>query len=61
MWRKIDQLRLRQKAAEFFFAEGKIKYDTTIVKGIENSLSALNMLFTGGNTGKLLVQVSDEA
>src|SRR5690349_8055404 len=42
-------------------AEGKIKYDTTIVKGIENSLSALNMLFTGGNTGKLLVQVSDEA
>ena len=41
-------------------AEGKIKYDTTIVKGIENSLSALNMLFTGGNTGKLLVQVSDE-
>ena len=40
--------------------EGAIKYDTTIVKGIENSLSALNMLFTGGNTGKLLVQVSDE-
>ena len=42
-------------------AEGKIRYDTTIVKGIENALGALNMLFTGGNTGKLLVQVSDEA
>ena len=41
-------------------AEGKIKYDTTVVKGLENSLSALSMLFTGGNTGKLLVQVSEE-
>ena len=40
--------------------EGKIKYDTTVVKGIENALTALNMLFTGGNTGKLLVQVSEE-
>ena len=41
-------------------AEGKVKYDTTIVKGIENSLTALNMLFTGGNTGKLLIQMSEE-
>ena len=41
-------------------AEGKIKYDTTIVNGIENSLSALNMLFTGGNTGKLVVKMSEE-
>lgn len=40
--------------------EGKIKYDTTVVKGIENALSALNMLFTGANTGKLLLQVSEE-
>jgi NADPH-dependent curcumin reductase CurA len=43
-----------------WIAEGKIKYDTTIVKGIENALSSLDMLFTGGNTGKLLVQVSEE-
>ncbi|MBV9539655.1 MAG: NADP-dependent oxidoreductase, partial [Alphaproteobacteria bacterium] len=41
-------------------AQGKIKYDTTVVKGIENALSSLDMLFTGKNTGKLLVQVSDE-
>jgi len=39
-------------------AEGKIKYDTTIVKGIENALSSLDMLFTGKNTGKLLIEVS---
>jgi NADPH-dependent curcumin reductase CurA len=41
-------------------AQGKIKYDTTIVKGIENALNSLDMLFTGGNTGKLLIQVSEE-
>ena len=41
-------------------AQGKIKYDVHVVKGIENALSALDLLFTGGNTGKLLVQVSDE-
>jgi len=41
-------------------AEGKIKHDVTVVKGIENALSALDMLFTGGNTGKLLLQMSDE-
>ena len=40
--------------------EGKIKYDVHVVKGIENALSALGLLFTGENTGKLLLQVSDE-
>jgi NADPH-dependent curcumin reductase CurA len=40
--------------------QGKIKYDTTIVKGIEQALPSLDMLFTGKNTGKLLIQVSDE-
>jgi len=41
-------------------AEGKIKHDVHVVNGIENALSALNLLFTGGTTGKLLVNVSDE-
>jgi NADPH-dependent curcumin reductase CurA len=43
-----------------WLAEGKIRHDVHVVKGIENALSALDLLFTGGNTGKLLVQVSDE-
>ncbi len=43
-----------------WLAEGKIKYDVHLVNGIENALSALDLLFTGGNTGKLLVKVSDE-
>ena len=40
-------------------AQGKIKHDVHVVKGLENALGALDLLFTGGNTGKLLVQVSD--
>ncbi len=43
-----------------WLAEGKIKHDVTVVKGIDKALDALDMLFTGGNTGKLLLQVSDE-
>ncbi len=42
-------------------AEGKIKHDVHVVDGIDNALSALNLLFTGGNTGKLLVKVSEES
>jgi hypothetical protein len=41
-------------------AEKKVKYDVHVVRGIDQALFALNMLFVGGNTGKLLLQVSDE-
>jgi hypothetical protein len=38
-------------------AEGKIKFKTHIVEGLERAPDALNMLFTGGNTGKVIVRV----
>jgi NADPH-dependent curcumin reductase CurA len=41
-------------------AEGKLKYDETIVDGgIEQAPAALAQLFEGSNLGKLLVRVSD--
>lgn len=43
-----------------WLAEGKIKYDTDIVDGLENAVDAVNRLFDGANTGKLLVRVSEE-
>ncbi len=43
-----------------WMAEGKLKARDTVVQGIENAPRALQMLFEGGNTGKLLVQVSAE-
>ena len=36
---------------------GKIKDHETIVEGLERVPDAINMLFTGGNTGKLIVKV----
>jgi NADPH-dependent curcumin reductase CurA len=36
---------------------GKLKDRETIVEGLEKVPDAINMLFTGGNTGKLIVQV----
>jgi NADPH-dependent curcumin reductase CurA len=40
-----------------WLAAGKIKSAEHIVDGLENSLEALNLLFTGGNTGKVIVRV----
>ena len=40
--------------------DGKVKYDVHVIKGIEQALFALNLLFIGGNTGKLLLQLSEE-
>ena len=36
---------------------GKLKDRETIVEGLEKASEAINMLFTGGNTGKLIVKV----
>jgi len=36
---------------------GKIKDKETIVEGLEKAPDAINMLFTGGNTGKLIVKL----
>ena len=39
--------------------EGKIKFETDIVKGFENAPSSLSRLFEGKNLGKLVVECSD--
>lgn len=38
--------------------DGRIKYRTTILNGIESAPSALIGLFTGANTGKMVVQLA---
>ncbi len=42
-----------------WIAEGKIKFRTHLVEGLENAPDALNLLFTGGNTGKVIVSVDE--
>lgn len=43
-----------------WLAEGKIKYDTDVVDGLANAPEAVNRLFDGANTGKLLVKCSEK-
>ena len=39
--------------------EGKVKHKVHVVEGLEEAPNALNLLFTGGNTGKVIVKVDD--
>ena len=39
---------------------GKLQYRVDVVDGLANAPKALNRLFDGANTGKLIVKVSDE-
>lgn len=41
-------------------SQGKIKHRETIVDGLEQAPSAVNMLFDGGNVGKLIVRLATE-
>jgi NADPH2:quinone reductase len=40
-------------------SQGRLTYRETVVDGLENARDALNALFRGENTGKMLVKVSD--
>jgi NADPH-dependent curcumin reductase CurA len=40
--------------------EGRLKYRTTILQGIEQAPTALIGLFTGANTGKMVVQLAKD-
>lgn len=40
-----------------WYAEGKLHYRVEVVEGLENAPRALNKLFDGSNTGKLIVKV----
>ena len=38
--------------------DGRVKHAVHVVDGLENARDALNLLFTGGNTGKVIVKVN---
>lgn len=42
-----------------WYIEGKLKHHETIVEGLEKAPTAINMLFDGGNVGKLMVKVAE--
>ena len=44
-----------------WLAEGRIKTRQDVRKGLDGALTYLDLLYTGGNTGKLLVEVTADA
>ncbi len=42
-----------------WMAEGKIKVRTEIVDGLENAVPTVKKLYSGANTGKLMIRVKD--
>ena len=59
----LDYLnRFAEGQAEMFgwVLDGKVKHAEHIVEGLENAPDALNLLFTGGNTGKVIVAVEEQ-
>ncbi|KAG1835030.1 hypothetical protein EV424DRAFT_1340806 [Suillus variegatus] len=55
-----DQYPVAVKKIAAGLADGSIKSKFHIVEGLQNAPSALPMLFSGANVGKLVVKVSDE-
>jgi len=41
-----------------WYLEGKLQHEETVVEGLEQAPEAVNLLFDGGNVGKLVVKVS---
>ena len=53
----LDRFPEAQLAMAGWVAEGKIKHSEHVVEGLERAPDALNLLFSGGNTGKVIVRV----
>lgn len=57
----LDQIEQILPEMEQWLLDGKIQYNNTTVTGLENAQQALPRLFSGRNTGKLIIQVGSEA
>lgn len=51
----LDRFPAAQMEVAGWIAEGRIKSSEHIVEGLEKAPDALNLLFSGGNTGKVIV------
>jgi NADPH-dependent curcumin reductase CurA len=53
----LDRFPAAQIEVAGWIAEGKIKSSEHVVHGLEQAPEALNLLFSGGNTGKVIVEL----
>jgi hypothetical protein len=52
----VDRFAEAQAEMGRWVAEGKVKFAVHMVEGLEHAPEALNLLFTGGNRGKVIVR-----
>jgi len=52
-----DQVPDMMQELAVYLAAGKLKYRAHKLKGLESAIEGINLLFTGGNTGKLMVEL----
>jgi NADPH-dependent curcumin reductase CurA len=53
----LDRFPAAQAEMLGWVLEGKVKHAVHVVDGLEHAPDALNLLFTGGNTGKVMVRL----
>lgn len=53
-WDKIPEL---SKNVAKYLQAGKIKYRAHVIDGLESAIDGINLLFSGGNKGKLMVKL----
>ncbi len=53
----LDRFPEAQAAMAGWVVEGSIKHREQVVEGLDHAVDALNLLFSGGNTGKVVVRV----
>lgn len=56
----VKEFPAAQKHVADMLASGKLQRKFHVVEGLSNAPSALPMLFTGGNTGKLVIKVAQD-
>ncbi len=52
-----DKIPGMMQAMSKYLMEGKIKYRAHTLNGLESAIEGINLLFSGGNTGKLMVKL----
>lgn len=56
----LDKYPQYQQQLAGWMLEGRLKYRLHVLPGIDNAVEAFKMLYTGANTGKLMVQLGKE-
>ena len=52
-----DSLPMMMEKLLAYYQDGKLKYRAHKLQGLESAIEGINLLFTGGNTGKLMVEL----